>query len=249
MDPEEEVKRINKVIREYEAILKTSIDVDQRDRVSKEFKELKSYRDKILAVNIISDTEEPSVEYDEILDFPFLKMLMLKNEEKILADKEANAMYLYLIFFENEFLPFLSETKLKLDFKYSMERDGFYHRFQDLLRRMQDFIGEAQRVEEETFRPDVVEEMKKRNFKMKRSLSIEMDKFFKSILNFAEDLLEDIKEDSLKCLNGEETITFDAIEGKRYLEGSIVSDALENLSVLSDEIIKYLNVPNIEIKE
>ena len=64
MDPEEELKRINKVIREYEAILKTSIDVDQRDRVSKEFKELKSYKDKILAVNIISDTEEPSVEYD-----------------------------------------------------------------------------------------------------------------------------------------------------------------------------------------
>ncbi len=250
MDPEVELKKINKVIREYEAILKTSIDVDQRGRVSKELKELKSYRDKIVAMNIISEPhEEDTPEYDELLEFPFLKMLLDKNKEKIFTDSEANSMYRYMEFFEKEFLPFLSETKLKLDFKYSLERDGFYHRFQDLLRRMQDFIGESRRIEEGTFRADVEEEMKKRNFKMKRILSLEMDRFFKSIVQFSADLIDDIEEDSLKCLNGNDMITFDPIEGKRYLEDSKVCDALENLLVFSDEIIKYLNVPDIVIKE
>ncbi len=251
MNPEEEVKKLNRVIKQYETVLLSTTDPVQRQRVARELEKLKDYRDKILSVNVINESalEEKKMGGGMLDDFPFLKKLQDKYDERVVNDREVDHIYLYMKFFESDFLPFLSETKLKLDFKYSLERDSFYHRFQELLRRLTDLVNEIERFESGKFRVDIEEEMKKRIFKMKRNLSIELDRFFKQVNKFATDLLEDVNGDALKCLNGEETINFDAIEGKRYLEGFLVRDALEEVRKFSLEIIEYLDIPEIKLKE
>ena len=48
-----------------------------------------------------------------------------KDSTPTAAQKEMFHLALYVRQFEREFLPFLTEKQLKLDFKYSMDRDGF----------------------------------------------------------------------------------------------------------------------------
>ena len=57
-------------------------------------------------------------------------------------DREIRHLLLYLHYFEEEFLVLLSETKLKLDFKHSLERDSYYHRFESLRRLFEDLRDE-----------------------------------------------------------------------------------------------------------
>ncbi len=250
MNPEEEVKKLNRVIKQYETVLLSTNDPGQRERVSRELKKLKEYREKILSVHVINEKvlEEDNMKHGTMDVSSFLSKLE-REEDRFVNDREVNNLYLYMKFFEKDFLPFLSETKLKLDFKYSLERDSFYHKFQDLLRRLSDLISEIERADNEQFRADLEEEIRKRIFKMKRSLSIELDRFFKRVESFAADLIEDLNGDALKCLNGDEVIEFDPIEGERYLDGVVVKDALEEIKRFAEEVIDYLDIPDIRVKE
>jgi hypothetical protein len=270
MTPEAELKNLNKLIKQYETVYRTANDGDQRERVAKELKQLKSYRDKILAVNVFEDIslEEPVLDDDELEEYPILKRLVLQREEEeqeqermqtlvpaedrdepTASEKEVSRVGLYMDFFEKEYIPFLTEMRLKLDFKFSMERDGFYRRFQELMRKIVDYRDEVKRLAEGTFTKEMETEIKKRTFKLKRILEAEASRFFRAIKRFTTELAEDARTDGVKCLNGEDLISFDRIEGKRYLAGQRVTNALVELGTYADEVILFLNVPDLESQE
>jgi hypothetical protein len=139
--------------------------------------------------------------------------------------------------------------RLKLDFKFSMERDGFYGRFQELIRKIADYRDEVNRLAEGTFTKEMETEIKKRTFKLKRILEAEASKFFRAIKRFTTELAEDARTDGVKCLNGDSVIGFDRIEGKRFLAGRRVVDALEELGAYAEEAILFLHVPDLESQE
>ena len=143
-----------------------------------------------------------------------------------------------------------SERKMRLDFQHSLERDSYYHRFQDVARKMKDYEDELGIVEEEADqRVDETVEKRKRTLKMKRVLSLEANKFFNSVIDFTGELVDDIKVDGLKCLNGHETVLFDDIEGKRFLEGKTLREALQSIREFSIEVRDLLNVPDFYVQE
>jgi hypothetical protein len=266
MTPEEELKKLNRLIKQYETVYRTASDGEQRERVAKELKQLRSYRDKILAVNVIDDEdlEEPPQDDDELVEYPILQMLMEERERAKAArlstgaiegpdnpegEREMSNICLYTGFFEREYIPFLTEMRLKLDFKFSMERDGFYGRFQDLMRKIADYEDEARRLSQGTFTKEMELEVRKRAFKLKRILEVEASRFFRAIKRFTAHLIEDAHTDGVKCLNADEPIVFDKIEGKRLLAGKLVVNALEDLGAFADEVISYLNIPELESQE
>ena len=53
----------------------------------------------------------------------------------------------------------------------------------------------------------------------------------------------------LMCLNAEEEIHFQRLEGKRYLEGLKVEDGLQRLHDFCRELVSYLNVPQMGSQE
>ncbi len=241
---------MNRLIRQFEAVYKSTTDYDQKDRVAGELKKLKNYRDKVTTFHVIDEEEMREIDrVDEFMHFPFLKEIreIEKENEEDYYDREIFHLDLYLIFFEREFLALLSETRCKLDFKYSMERDSYYHRFEYILRQMQDFEDDAGRVRQ--YQGKQEEDMRKRIFKKKRNLNLEADRFFRSLIKFSSELLEDIDSEGLKCLNCDEVITFDKIEGNKYLKGFRVREALEKLNAFCREVVEYLNVPQIEVQE
>jgi hypothetical protein len=266
MTPEEELKKLNRLIRQYETVYRTARDGGQRERVGKELHKLKSYRDKILAVNVIDDRdlEEPPPADEDLSEYPILSRLIKEerderrneysdigddSEKSSPAQSEVSRISLYMKFFEREYIPFLTEMRLKLDFKFSLERDGFYGRFQELERKIADYEDEVRRLREDDFTKEMEIEIKKRALKLKRILEAEASRFFRAIKRFTEALLADARSDGVKCLNGPDEIHFDKIEGKRLLAGKRVAEGLEYLGVFAEEIIEFLNVPDIESQE
>jgi hypothetical protein len=93
------------------------------------------------------------------------------------------------------------------------------------------------------------EDMRKRSFKKKRNVIVEADKFLRSVARFSAGLVTDIEAGGLICLNAEDTLCFDRIEGKRFFEGQKVHKALVELKAFAREVIEFLNVPQIESQE
>ena len=259
MTPEEELKSLNRSIRQFESVFKSTKDPSQRARVTEELKKLKTYRDKLQSFYEFDDSvmEEPAA-VDEWEGLTYLKRILelagKKSKDKkeslddVFSDRELYYLNLYLNFFEEDFLTILSETKLKLDFKHSLERDSFYHRFENL-RRLFDDVHEDSSTVGLYSGQQHEEDMRKRSFKKKRNVIVEADKFLRSVIRFSSTLVSDIESGGLVCLNADDTLHFDRIEGKRFFEGRRVREALAELRTFAREVVEFLNVPQIESRE
>ena len=93
------------------------------------------------------------------------------------------------------------------------------------------------------------EDMRKRSFKKKRNVIVEADRFLRSVARFSGVLVTDIEAGGLICLNADDTLHFDRIEGRRFFEGRKVHDALGELRSFAREVVEFLNVPQIESRE
>lgn len=248
MTPEEEVRKLNRLIHQYETVYRTTTDADQRDRAGRELKELRAYRAKILAVNVIDrgKVADPGDAADALAGYPVLSRLVAGDTEPWEGDQEVRHIALYLGHFEREFLPILTETRLKLDFKHSLERDGFYRRFQEVQRRLDDWQEAHRRLDDGGFNRDLESEVRTRIFKLERNLAVEASRLFRAVQRFAAALVEDARGDGVKCLNGDDPIEFDRIEGERLLAGLPVVDALQALESFAEEVAGYLRVPDVE---
>ena len=267
MTPEEELKRLNKLIRQYETVYRTTPDADQRERVERQLKDLQSYRQKILAVNVIDrrEMEEAGDGGDEFAESPVLRRLSAENAiapagrgvlsfaskdaAMTSAQKEMFQLSLYAHYFQREYLPFLTEKQLKLDFKFSMDRDGFYNNFQALQRKIDNYREENSRLSEGIVSRDMETEIRKRAFKLTRLIDVDAARFFRAIGRFCDELEEDARGDGVKCLNGGAAIAFDVIEGRRVLQGRNVSDALAELADFTAEAVAFLNIPEMDAPE
>ncbi len=251
-NPEEELRKINKVITQYALVLRTSSDLSQQDRAKRKLATLRAYRKKLLQVYDLEDNPGSgtgAAQSEPKLRREYLSEIIRQGISDTITDPEMNKLNLYLGFFDREFLMIFSERKMRLDFQHSLERDSYYHRFQETLRKMKDFRDELEQVEEFDKRADDKVEKKQRIQRMKRVLSIEANKLFNSVVRFADELVSDIENDGLKCLNGNETVHFDKIEGKKYLEGKKLVEALQSIREFSEEVIDFLNVPDFSIEE
>jgi len=151
--------------------------------------------------------------------------------------------------FRDEYLPFLTEKRLKLDFKYSLDRDGFYARFQELERKVDGFREENARLGEGMAGHEIELEMRKRFGKLRREIEADAAKLFHAVRVFAQELEEDADGDGVKCLNPNDRVAFDTIEGRRALEGRTVRKGLDAMAKLASEVVGFLHVPDIESQE
>ena len=259
MTPAEELRHLNRLIRQFDSVFKSTRDPLQRDRVTRELRQLKTYKDKLVSFHEIDPRElEDPGDQDELEEQPYLKMAMAAGGEKEspaskvsaedYQDREVYQLALYLAFFEGEFLALLSETRLKLDFKHSLERDSFYHRFENLRRLLGDLREDTSRMGDYLGQKHE-EEMRMRSFKKSRNLIMESDKFFRNLQSFSGGLSEDIGASGSVCLNPRDLLRFERMGGRRHLEGLSVEKALAGLAEFSSEVTRFLNVPQIESQE
>lgn len=264
MTPEEELKRLNKLIRQYEAVYRTAQNADQKERVQRQLREFQGFRQKILAVNVIDERalEESAAEEEPLEEFPVLALLIAENSglssnKRIVSfaakdtaptslQNEIFHLTLYTAFFEREFLPLLTEKQLKLDLKFSMDRDAFYSSFESLQRKISDYREAHQSITEGIVSRDLETEVRARALKLTRMVEVDAAKFFRAVERFCGELVEDAREGGVKCRNCDGEVSFDRIEGNRILQGRKVIEALAQLKDVAAEAVGYLNVPEID---
>lgn len=268
MTPEEEVKGLNKLIRQFETVYRTTSDPDRKARAQRQLRDLQSYREKILAVHVIDTkelVEKDREEIDPLETAPILQELLAKNKtgpraaavpsfavgeaEPTRIQQEMFHLAVYMRFYEKEFLPFLTEKQLKLDFGLSFDRDRFYGTFQGIQRKIAAYRDENKRLQEGMVGRDMALEVRKRTSMLTRLIQAEAARFFRGIGRFCAELIEDAHGDMVKCLNCNGVISFDSIEGARVLQGRTVGGALGDLQAFAAEAVAYLNIPEIEGQE
>jgi hypothetical protein len=156
------------------------------------------------------------------------------------------AVFLYTQYFDDEFLGMLTERKLRLDVKFSIERDTFYNLFSDLARHRDDYLVEAERIRDGDYSKSYEDDMLKRLVEMRHNLFIEADRFFRRLGRFAHDLVEDADGEGILCQNAEEQLQYSSIDREKVLPGRSVKQGVAMLSELCDEIVDYLDIPDFQ---
>jgi len=248
-NPVDELKQINNAIKQYEVVLKTTKDSLQKQRVRKELAKLKDYREKFEHVYSLVEESYDDDEANEFSGYPFLSQHLTFEYGGDIHDREVRGILAILHFFEKEFLPILTDRKTKLDFKYSLERDGFYHLYQDLMKRITDFEDEMKVINEGKYKESTLTEIKNRRLRKRRVLIIETDKLFRRCRHFTQEILDDIEKNGVACLNPDSIIHFDHLEGLRFLEGMTVHESLSMLDAFAREVLDFFNLPEIVVQE
>ncbi len=250
----EEVRRVNRLIRQFEVVFKSTSDGYQRDRVRKELKQLKDYRRQYLALHDIDQAElkESSSPTDGLDGFPILRDLVREEVPPREKYDEIDHLQLYMDCYYDEFMIFLTPKKLRLDVKFSLERDKFYPEYHELVRQVHDYLKtvdtSAELVKKADFRSDIATDVKSRVRKVRTNLLIKSARYFLRVRNFAAELVEDLEEDGGICKNGEEVLEFQELKGIRYLGGLTTWHALLLLLALGREVVAYLNVPDAALE-
>lgn len=246
INPNDELAQIDKAIIKYQILLKSAKDHVQREIYEKRINELKASRNEIRDLHNVN--KKSKINYVEnVNNKSFITEIMATERKQEYAnDSEVNILFHYLNFFYQEFLSVFSERKMRLDFKFSLERDKFHHLYQELTRHLKDYQDEVYRLKQGKFSREMQLELKHRNMQKKRNILIETDRFFKRLEKFLYEILNDLNGDELICLNGDDIINFDFIEEKRYLEGFTVRDGMHKLYNFVIEVIGFLNIPDID---
>ncbi|MEW5815759.1 MAG: hypothetical protein AB1798_10260, partial [Spirochaetota bacterium] len=136
--------------------------------------------------------------------------------------------------------------KLKLDIKFSIERDGFYNQFSQLMRTLDALKYEMQRIEKGKYDKTHEQDIFKRKRTMKRAFTIEMDKFFKHVNEFSRALVEDLHGAGILCLNGNDILHYGRLDKEKLLRNITIREALQKLQQFSAEVGGYLNIPDFK---
>ncbi len=241
-------KQVRRSIESLHGKLKKTSNPFQQSSIEDELTKLEQERLQIDSLFQEDETEaEDEVSQDQ---FPYLSLLW-KRYEHILkecrhVERDVRASFLYMQFFEDEFLGMFTVHKLRLDVQYSVERDQFYDLFHQVQRSLRNYRTEADRIADGTYTKEYEAEILKRKVEMRLAVLVELDWYFRKVKRFAKFLLEDIDGDGLLCQNPEEELDYTRLDRETTLRGKTVASGLTELLALAEEAIDYIEVPDFQ---
>lgn len=254
-DPEGEINGIEEAVVKYRILIKTTHDQNAKRRYKQQIKKLEERREQLLSIFMVDENNQSLSDIDTADDeYPFLTGLTQQQDEHLderyeAVDKDVRVMGLYKDCFEREFLPLLSEQRLKLDFEYSYERGHFYNNFQEFAKNFDNYLDDAVTLRDKHIHRIYEKDLKKRKESMRTQLMLEVDRFFRSLGRFTRTLILDCNGDKILCRNAEDSLNFDSFEGETRLKGLTVYKALLMLEKYAKEVVKYLNIPDAAHKD
>ena len=241
-------KQIRRSIESLEGKLKKARNPFQQSSIADELSKLEQER---LEIDSLFQEDEQGPEEEESEDqFPCLSLLW-KRYEHILkqcrhVERDVRASFLYMQFFEDEFLGMFTVRKLRLDVQYSVERDQFYDLFHQVMRSLLNYRTEADRIAKGTYTKEYEAEILKRKVEMRLAVLVELDWYFRKVKRFARVLLEDIDGEGLLCQNPDEKLDYTRLDRETTLRNKSVAAGLGELLALAVEAIEYVEVPEFQ---
>ncbi len=240
-------RNIRKSIDSLQDKLKSTRNAFQMQSLADEISKLEQER--IETENLF--TEEDVAEEDAPSElFPILADIWSRYPEPTkkltYLDREILSVYLYMHYFGEEFLGMMTSRKIRLDVKYSVERDSFYDLYHQVQRSVDNYQTEAGRIADGTYSKEYEADLLRRKVEMRHALLVEVDWFFRKIRRFSGELLDDIEGEGVFCQNPTEPLEYSRLDRETVLRGKSVEDAIATLNELSEEIVEYLGIPDFQ---
>ncbi|MBU8913327.1 MAG: hypothetical protein KOO61_04835 [Spirochaetales bacterium] len=241
-------KQVRRSIESLEGKLKKTRNPFQQSSIEEELSKLELER---MQIDSLFRENEEEVEEEVAADqFPYLNVLWNRYEHLVKqcrhVERDVRASFLYMQFFEDEFLGMFTVRKLRLDVQYSVERDQFYDLFHQVQRSLLNYRTEADRIAQGTYTKEYEAEILKRKVEMRLAVLVELDWYFRKVRRFAKVLLEDIDGDGLLCQNPEEKLDYTRLDRETTLRNRTVATGLAQLLALAVEAIEYVEVPDFQ---
>lgn len=253
-NPNEEYRNLIKTLKDLYILLKITHKPETRSEIQRKIRKLEAKKIELTTIFSFDDIEEENEAESTAADsseqdFPILDSAgqRFKHEVSIrdCPDSDFKPLLLYMRYFETELLGILSVRKLKLDVKFSIQRDNYYNRFSQINRSLQGHLKEQWRIEVADYSKAYEEELLKRRIETKHQLLFELHNFFDNLFDFAQTLEEDMEGAQILCLNHDAPLEYSKIDSETVLRGKKVSDAVTHLKNFSAEFLEYLNMPDI----
>lgn len=229
--------------------LKTTRNPFQQSSIANELSKLEQERMQI--DSLFDDVPEEDAQ-DEAPEeqFPILNGVYQDHPEAIRKsqhlERDIRASVLYMLHFEREFLGMFTSRKMRLDVKYSVERDSFYDLFHQVSRSLKNYRTEADRIAEGTYAKQYEADILKRKVEMRHAVLIELDWFFRKLKRFTKELLADIDGDGLLCQNPDAELEYSSIDQEKLLRGERVATGIRTLFEFAAEAVEYLDIPEFQ---
>ncbi len=253
-NPNEEYRKITKSLKDLYILLKITKNPDTRAEIQRKIRKLEARKTELTTIFSFDDVDEENEKEDTAVDaaeqdFPILNSAEQRFRHEVsikdCPDSDFKPLLLYMRYFETELLGILSVRKLKLDVKFSIQRDNYYNRFSELNRNLQRHLKEQWRLEIADYSKAYEEELLKRRIETKHQLLFELHNFFNNLFTFAKTLEKDISGAQILCLNNDVRLEYSNIDSETVLRGKKVSDAVIHLKNFSSEFLEYLDMPDI----
>ena len=250
-----EIIKLQRIIKQYEGILKMSKDAESIIRIKKDLQKANENLDLLCPNGVPGDLiyqEEKPAPKGDVKDL-FKRSVILSNFPIQKAspncdDNDVNILTTIIRVWDSEFLPALTEHHVKLDFSTSAERDSHFRLLEEIKRQIK-IVGDSTENHHSAVREDIKTRLNEVRNRHVRNFLIDGLALIRKIRNFWSGLLQDIKTDSIQCMNPKDTIQLNtAFETATYLSGETVSKAIEIACLFLDEGIGLIKPPTLDAK-
>src|SRR6056297_83777 len=242
-------REVRRSIETLQGRLKKTQNPFQQSSIAGELGKLEAERMQLDSLFDETPEQEAAEEAPEE-QFPMLNRVYQENPDLLKKsqhlERDIRASILYVHYFEREFLGMFTSRKMRLDVKYSVERDSFYDLIHQVSRSLKNYRTEADRIAEGSYTKQYEADILKRKVEMRHSVLVEVDWFFRKLRRFAKELIIDSEEDRLLCQNPEEELTYSKIDHERLLRGLSVEEAIRKLFEYASEAVDYLEIPEFQ---
>lgn len=247
----EKVQQLRKTIKQYEGIIRTSSNPETVSRLKKELgilnNELKNLVPEGYEFNEPEQTtsKRKKTIQEKINDFSMLSSFEYRPFVVGNDEEDIEILTFIMQYWQEEFMPALGESHVKLEFSLSSERDHHYMEVENISRE----LGIMKNSVEDylkAIREDVKLQMRETKRKHSRYLLFEAAKFLKKQKEFWQKISEDIEFGGQTCLNPSDKIYFDSkFEKATYFEGYSVKEVINRAILYISEAIELLNLPEL----
>jgi hypothetical protein len=236
------------ILKQLEGVYKTSTDLDQRKRVAREIRNIKRSISNLQSILSLQEKYGLSQDHHELEGdeaFKLLSRIMVAKFINDSRDSEMDAIVSYVDFYEKNYLPVLSEYYVKVDYNNSMKRDVFYPRYMEMKKMLNEYMYEVEVQIREEFTSIAVYKDKSLVYKLRQQYLMGLDRYFRDLRSFLDEILADHASGGSSVLNPLDFVSMSEFEVDRKMDGYTVINALMEIQTFSDEIIRFLAIPNM----
>lgn len=248
MEIRETLDQKTRILKQLEGVYKTSTSITQKRRVLKEIQGIKRVIERLQSMYDSDSHNRPrdGADRETAQSSSILDRIPVRPYKKDSHDREMNTIVSYMHYFENNYLPLLSEYYMKVDYSHSGKRDTFYPKFMEIMHLLKQYDYEDRSVHGgitgygRSSSPD-----KKVVRKGRQRYLFALDGFFKDLRGFVMILIEDYNKEGTFLVNPDDSIRLDNFEENKALNDYTVVEALEEIYVFAEEFVGFLGMPEI----